>query len=190
MHSYFYRQVHNGASFRRNPVLHKILTTIEGAFILLSPLLPIMLKGRYVLLSRFSADQMEALFVSALQICEGRNHSSISAIGWRVEAVVKSRMMSVLLHDGKKNIVTRREQYAKDIKCLGETVVVEHDDRDEAENIVKNHMDDDIERLWQKLSQAPQRELDIVGKHINARAIGALMYKRKSALCAKINDVE
>ena len=118
VYRYFFKQIEESAHFRKSNVLQNILSTVEASFILLANLLLTMPRGRYVSLTRFSTDQLEALFSAVRQMCGGANNPSLYVMERRVEAVFKTRMMNILMNIAKKNINIGEEQFIQAIKGL------------------------------------------------------------------------
>lgn len=93
-----------------------------------------------------------------------------------VETILKTRMMSIWLHIGSKNINIGKEQNEMAIKGLTGTKKKEICDKTESERILKEPIKDDTEKLRSTPLETPQQELDMVDKQINARIVRALMH--------------
>ena len=119
----------------------------------------------------------------------GANNPSLFVMERRVEAVVKTRMMGILMNIARKNINIGQEQFLQTIRGLNGKAEQEMA-KFSCEQEKKKQEEKDIIKLRQTLfNSSTLLELNLEDKQICARILGANMYAEKSSLSLKLNGL-
>ena len=115
-------------------------------------------------------------------MCGRSNNPSLCVMERRVEALVKSRVMAILLNISKRNVSIGKEQYVRAIEGLNGKAEMEAKATSAIQETRKLRAEKDLQRLREDLFSAPQITLSMIDKKINARVVGAIVASERLAL--------